>query len=326
MNIKILDCTIRDGGHLNNWDFDPICVKASYFAALNSGADYFELGYKFPATKTGLGKFGYCEDDFLISLFEPSEDCKPLVMIDTGKFDGVVLKECRPENTIIKGVRVTSYPYELEKALCIIEELKDKNYEVFLNLLAFSELTDEQFNVLENRQNKNMLNAIYFADSFGNFIPDDIVKNIYKLKQAGFNHIGFHAHNNLQLAFANVLKAVEHGCDYIDASIYGMGRGAGNLPIEILTGYLEKAGNSKYNTVPYLEVIERFYLKKYESFGWGYNLKSLLTGLKNIHPYYIDNLIKRQNCTIEELWNAPDFIKEKCPVSYSANKPSKTSE
>lgn len=320
MSIKIIDCTIRDGGHLNKWFFSPVCVKASYYAALKSGIEYFEIGYRTPSTAVGLGDFGYCKDEFMFSLFNSSDKCKLTVMVDAGKFDSSLFKECSPQNTSVRAVRVAAYPYELTKAISQIEELKIKGYEVFLNLMASSELNAEQFNILKSWENKNILQAVYFADSFGAFLPSDIPYHVEKLKSLGFEHIGFHPHNNLQMSFANTLKAIEEGVTYVDASIFGMGRGSGNLPIEVLVGYLEKQGNKNYNTVPYLEVIERFYTDLFQELNWGYKIQSLMGGLKNIHPYYIDDLFKRKTFTVDEIWNALDIVKEKCPISFSVEK------
>lgn len=320
MAIKILDCTIRDGGHLNKWHFNPLCVKASYFAALKSGIDYFEIGYRCPSSVTGLGEFGYCSDDFLFSLFNASEKCKLTVMIDAGKSDSSFFCECRPEKTPVRAVRVAAYPYELNKAIGQLENLKEKGYEVFINLMASSELTEAEFAILRGWKHKDILEAVCFADSFGAFIPSDIPQHVKTLRSLGFQRIGFHPHNNLQMSFANTLRAIEEGVTFVDASIFGMGRGSGNLPIEVLVGYLEKQGNSSYNTVPYLEVIERFYLELFKDLNWGYKIQSLMGGLKNIHPYYIDDLFKRKTYTVDEIWNALDIVKERCPISYSVEK------
>ncbi|MFA4980524.1 MAG: hypothetical protein WC589_23655 [Sphingobacterium sp.] len=320
MNTKILDCTVRDGGHLNNWSFDPLCVKASYFAALKSGADYFEIGYRMPKSKKGLGLFGYSHDDVLSSLVKPSDKCKLTVMIDAGKSDNSLFKQCKPDVTPIKAVRVAAYPYELQKAISLVEDIKDKGYEVFLNLMASSELNDEQYNQLRGWSNKVILNSINFADSFGSFLPTDISNHIQKLHDIGFKYVGFHSHNNLQLAFANTLRAMEEGVAYVDASIYGMGRGAGNLPIEVLIGYLEKSGFEEYNVSPYLDVIERYYQKISEELDWGYKIKSLMSGMKEVHPYYVDDLYNKNIYTVDEIWNALDFVKGTCPISYSADK------
>ncbi len=320
MEPKIIDCTLRDGGHLIEWKFSFECGKASYYAAIKSGVDFFEIGYRYPPTKKDLGEFGYCRDDFLLSLIKPSEKCKLLCMIDAGKCESSLFNECSPEITPLKGVRVAAYPYELKKALDLVEDLKKKKYEVFLNLMAYSAISPMQFKILEEWDKKDILSGVYFADSFGSFLPSEIPKHYALLKNIGFKRIGFHPHNNLQLAFANTLMAIDSGAQYVDASIFGMGRGAGNLPIEVLLGYFEKRGNKKYNTVSYLDVIERYYLSLYKEHDWGYKLTSLLSGLKNIHPYYVEELVKKRNYTIEEIWNSLDTINEKCPISFSADK------
>ncbi|MDI9337862.1 MAG: DUF115 domain-containing protein [Alphaproteobacteria bacterium] len=315
--MKIIDCTIRDGGHLNNWEFDPDVVKNSYYAALKSGVDFFEIGYRFPFQKKGCGAYGYSKDEFLFSTIEPNDKCKLLLMINASNAAEVEVKECKPELTPIKGIRVAAYPYEYEKAFTLLEELKNKGYLVYLNLMAASEINDVQYDQLKEWKNKNIIDCIYFADSFGSFLPTDIPYFIKKLQSLGFENVGFHSHNNLQMAFANTLIATDLGANYVDGSIYGMGRGAGNLPIEIFLGYLEKKGLKQYNTVPYLEVIDRYFYTMHREIEWGYKLETLIGGLANVHPYYIEEIFKRNTYTVDEIWNATKIIKENCPTSFS---------
>jgi len=317
MTLKVLDCTIRDGGHLNGWNFSDAIVRASYYAAVKSGVDYFEVGYRFAQPKEEWGKFAKCLDEDLFNLFEVKAACKLTVMIDAGKSDINEFKECRPELTPIRVVRVAAYPYELDLAFELCENLKTLGYEVFLNLMVISKFTDAEYDKLKNWQNKTILESVCFADSFGSFVPDDINYYFDKLISAGVGKISFHSHNNLQLAFANSIKTIELGAFSVDASIYGMGRGSGNLPIEILTGYLEKIGNKKYNPVSYIDVIDRFYLEENEKTPWGYRIQSLIGGLKNIHPYYVDGLFDKHLFTIDEIWTASELVKKDCPISYS---------
>lgn len=359
--LKIVDCTIRDGGHLNGWNFFDTEVQASYDAALKSGADYFEIGYRFSNIETDWGKFAKCADEDLFKTLKFEDACKLMVMINAGKSDISDFKPCKPELTPIKAVRVAAYPYELDLAFNYCETLKKLGYEVFLNLMVISKFSDEEYQKLENWSGKTCIDALYFADSFGGFVPDDIVFYFNKLKSMGFEKIGFHSHNNLQLAFANSLKAIELGAYVVDASIYGMGRGAGNLPIEILIGYLDKiengensAGNrssngelhsmldlnlksrvgllthqqkagyalnatrdyKKYNPLPYIEIIDKFYADKMQKTPWGYRVQSLISGLKNIHPYYVESLFDKQLFTADEIWEASELIEKKCPIAF----------
>lgn len=319
--MKIIDCSIRDGGHINKWHFNEDLVKASYFAASKAQVDYFEIGYKNdPNIVKGLGEFGYCDEKYISSLFKSLTDCKLLCMIDAGKYTGYYIPECKKTLTPFSGIRVAAYPYEAEIAINLIESLHAKGYEVFLQLMASSEWSKKEIDIIKNWKNKSFLKAIYFADSFGSYIPSDISEYIKKLRDIGFENIGFHSHNNLQMAFANTLQAIENGAKYADASIYGLGRGAGNLPIEILLSYLQTKGNLKYNVVPYLDVIDRFYEKLKNEIKWGYSLNTLLSGGRNIHPYYVDELVNSNIYTVEEIWNVLDKIKKDCPISYNKDK------
>jgi len=318
--IKIIDCTFRDGGHLNKWQFDPGLVRAAYFAAQKGRVDYFEIGYKNDSAKAGLGIFGYCDEKSIDSLFKPSEDCKLLFMLDAGKYIGYDIPDCKPGKTPFSGIRIAAYPYEAEITLELTEKLYKKGYEVFINLMASAEWSDRDLAILKKWKHKSMLEAIYFADSFGAYGPVEISSFIKKLRKMGFRHIGFHAHNNLQMAFANTMHAIKEGATYVDASIYGMGRGAGNLPIETLLSYLCKQGDKKYNVVPYLDVIERFFVQLFEKYRWGYSLQSLMGGVNNVHPYYVAELFNSHSYTVEEIWNILKTVKVKCPISFSGEK------
>ncbi len=313
---KILDCTIRDGGHLNGWNFSDECVKASYFAAIEAGIDYFEIGYRYKKPKSEWGKFATCDDNYLLSLFSPDKKCPVSIMINADKCTSEEFNECNPNLTPISIVRVATYPSTLDKALKLCEELKIKGYNLFLNLMAISEYKSSDFEILEKWENKNIIEAIYFADSFGAFLPDDVEKYYKKLKTLKFKNISFHAHNNLQLAFANCIKALELNLYSIDVSAFGMGRSAGNLPAEIITGYLNK-NNPKYTPVPYIDLIEKFYLNMHKETPWGYGVNSLMAGLKNIHPYYINALCDNKDFSAEEIWETSDLMKKFAPISFN---------
>lgn len=322
MALSILDCTIRDGGHLNKWDFSPSLVRAAFYAAQRSGADYFEVGYRYPPQTPNVGPFATCSDDLLFELVGVGvpDRCRLTVMIDAGKCETTYFSHCRDDLTPIKAVRVAAYPFELDKAMSQVVELHDKGYEVFLNLMASSELSEEDFAKLKNWPKKSIVSALCFADSFGSFLPGDVKSMVSRLKLAGFSRIGFHPHNNLQMAFANTLCAIEEGVDIVDASIFGMGRGAGNLPIELLIGHLESLEVPNYNCVPYIDVIERHFLDLRQKIEWGYTIPGLMSGLAKVHPYYVNTLFKDGLYTADEIWNALHVIKKQCPIAFSSEK------
>ena len=195
---------------------------------------------------------------------------KSVIMVNVSDFS----QEMFPGNENL-FVRVACHNDEISKGIEICEILYSKSYRVFLHLMNIDKI--ENFTPLKNWQNKTILTSIYFADSFGSLTPNDIEIYYKKLQELGFEKISFHGHNNMQLAFANTLKAIELGAYSVDATVFGMGRGAGNLPIELLIGHL-KTGDTKY----YFDLIEKYYANI--GLKWGYSLQTLKTGLENIHP------------------------------------------
>lgn len=260
---KILDCTIRDGGHLCGWDFDKKLVDETYSAACKSNVEFFELGYRMH--KNFKGVYSQCPDEIL-----PHGLSKIVVMVNISDFNEEDFKDGGGFY-----VRVACHSDEIQQGIEACEILHSKGFDVFLHLMNVDKIDD--FSPLHNWQNKEILTSIYFADSFGSFTPDVVEKYYRKLQTLGFENISFHGHNNLQLAFANSLKAIELGAYSVDATVYGMGRGAGNLPIELLIGHL-KISDLKY----YSDLIKNYYTKL--PYNWGYSLQTLQTGLENVHP------------------------------------------
>lgn len=256
---KILDCTLRDGSHVNNNEFSKECILDTIKTAEECAIDYVEVGYKVP--------------DCI-----KNSSAKLVVMVDAKNI---------PENCPIAispvFVRVACYPEQLLTAIDAVENFKEQGFGVFLHLMTADKFSD--YAVLKNWKNKNILESIYFADTFGAFLPNDVETIFKKLQDIGFEKISFHAHNNLQLAFSNTIKAIELGAYSVDASVFGMGRGAGNLPVELLLKYLNK-DNSKY-----LDLIKKYYIDMHGKYNWGYNYETLIGGLENIHPSKVKAIV-----------------------------------
>ncbi len=285
---KILDCTIRDGGHLTGWNFSNEIVTSTFKTALNSGIDYFEIGYL-----NGIGgKFARC-DDTIADIFGERDNIKIVAMVNAG---GNAYS--KPDKSFIDAVRIACHPEEVEIGIHLCEEFSDQGFEVFLHLMNINGMNDNHFNILFDWNNKSILSSIYFADSFGSLIPDDIQNYFKKLQLLGFNNISFHAHNNMQMAFANTLCAINYKAYSVDVSAYGMGRGSGNLPAELLLGYL------KMEPGFYLELIEKYYLGLYEKYRWGYSIPNLIGGIKNLHPRKISEL---STYSYSQMWEKSDI-------------------
>lgn len=311
--VRVLDCSIRDGGHLNQWNFDPDLVQKTYHAAGTSQIHAFEVGYRFSSVIKGMGVFGYCEDALLSKVLNRKEKVLLTVMIDSNKAEVGLFTE--KKFSPIDMVRVAAYPADLETALQQVEALKEKGYKVCLNPMASPELTEGHFRLLKEWGNKDILEAIYVADSFGTYDPFDVKREVTRFGDLGFEKIGFHAHNNLQLAMANTLAAIDCGVDWVDATVFGIGRGAGNAPMEILLGLLNRRGRN-FNEIPYLNLGHEHYQKLCRELKCYPRSETIMGGLKNVHPYYLDELFSTDKNALE-IWALLDKVKKECPVSYS---------
>lgn len=318
----IIDCTIRDGGHLNQWDFSSELVKDTYRASSNSGVDYFEVGYLTDDNSlqegSPYGKWMFSRKEDVNYIKNNFIGSKISVMINYGELS---INDILPkEEGCIDLIRIATYKEDLNKAIEFAESVLEKGYEVFLNLMAITYYTNEEIIEASRVLADSKIDTIYFADSFGSMMPMQVKEIVNILKRIPNKKIGFHAHNNLQMAFANAITALNEGASYIDATIYGMGRAAGNLPLEILIAYLQMQNLKKYNVIPLLDVIDKYYLHLKKQLKWGYSLPYMLSGIWDQHPKYSQQIFERKEYTIEESWNIMEAItKNQQQSSYSSS-------
>lgn len=294
--IKVLDCTLRDGGLVNNFRFEDSFVKKLYRANIRAGVDYMEFGYK--ASKdifdvNDFGKWKFCEEEDIRAIVgENDSDLKISVMADVGRtdFKHDILEH---KDSVIDVIRVATYIHQIPAAIEMIEDAKAKGYETTVNLMAVSKVHDEDLNSGLELLGQSGVDTIYLVDSFGAFYPEQIERlaDKYMNIAAKYNkQIGIHAHNNQQLAFANTIEALRNGVSLLDATVSGMGRGAGNCFLESLLAFLK---NPKYNLVPIMGFVEDEMLKlKAEGVVWGYDMPYLMTGVLNSHPSSAIKFIK----------------------------------
>ena len=285
-NIKVFDCTIRDGGLVNNFFFSDEFVKAIYQACVKSGIDYIELGKNNSPkimSEEEYGPWNFCkEEDLRRIVGDKKENIKIAVMSDIGR---VRKEELLPKSeSVVDMVRIATYVHQIHEAVELIEEAHKKGYETTVNIMAISKAFDDEIDEVLELVSKSPVDVIYIADSFGSFYPEQIKKLTHKYLEYAvkFNKkVGIHAHNNMQLAFANTITAAKSGASFLDATISGLGRGAGNCPLELLIGYLQ---SSKYKLEPLLKVIEEYIVPLEKELDWGYSIPYMITGLLNEHP------------------------------------------
>jgi 4-hydroxy 2-oxovalerate aldolase len=283
--IKVLDCTIRDGGLINNHDFDHRFVREVYKALSEAKVDYMEIGYKnskrlFNSKDYGLWKF--CEDDDIRKVIDGIEsETKISVMVDVDRVD---IEDIKPrKDSPVAMIRVASYVKDIDKAIYLVNHFADKGYETTVNIMAISRALDNELTeALQQLEKESKAQVIYIVDSFGSLYQETTellikkAKSILKTKE-----VGIHAHNNQQLAFGNTIEAIIHDANYVDATIYGLGRAAGNCPLELIMGFLK---NPKFDIRPILDVISKEFIPLREKIEWGYIIPYMITGILDEHP------------------------------------------
>jgi len=282
--IKVLDCSIRDGGLINKWQFSDELVRATYKALSEAGVDYMEIGYK--ASKElvdpeDLGKWRFCEEDDVKKVIDGIEsDMKLACMVDIGrvKEDEIL----RVQDSVFDLIRVACYVKDVDKAIALSDHIMDKGYETAINIMAVSTNLEKDIDEALEEISKTKVPFVYVVDSFGNMFSEDVTFLVNKYKNAlPGKTIGIHTHNNRQLAFANSIQAIIDNSNIIDASVYGIGRGPGNCPLELLLTFLK---NPKFEVRPILKIIEEYYIPLSQKVEWGYIIPYMITGVLNEHP------------------------------------------
>ena len=287
-DVKVVDCTLRDGGLVNNFEFTDEFVKDLYLANIKAGVDYMEFGYK--ASKEifdpkAFGKWKFCDEaDIRAIVGENVSDLKIAVMADVGRCD--YKKDIIPkEESVIDMIRIATYINTIPAAIDMIEDAHAKGYETTVNIMAVSKVSDKDLEAGLEMLAQTNVDVIYLVDSFGSFYPEQIEELTLKYMEIATKYgkkLGIHAHNNQQLAFANTIESLSRGASYLDATVNGMGRGAGNCYMELLLGFLR---NPKYNKIAIMSFVEKHILKlKQEGAIWGFDLPYLMTGILNAHP------------------------------------------
>ena len=287
-DIRVVDATIRDGGLCNNFRFADKFIKDLYQANVKAGVDYMEFGYKASKeifNEDDFGKWKFCNDSDIRKIVGDNKTgLKIAVMADVGRTDfqkDIIPKKDSP----IDLVRIATYINTIPAAVEMIEDCAKKGYETTINIMAVSKANTDDIKTALDILGQSSVNAFYIVDSYGALYPEQSrrLANLYcEYADKYGKSVGIHAHNNQQLAFANTIEAMTQGVSYLDATVDGMGRGAGNCALELLLGFLK---NPKYKVAPILKIIEEHTEKlKAEGVKWGYDIPYMLTGQLNTHP------------------------------------------
>jgi len=285
--LKVLDCTIRDGGLVNDHKFTDEFVTAVYEANVEAGIDYMEIGYKnsprlFPSDKFGPWK--HCdEQDIRRVVGENDTPLKLCAMADATKSDWKT-QIIPKQDSVLEMIRVAFYAHQVAEAVEMIHHSAEQGYEVSANLMAVSTNTEQEVDQVLEEVARTPASVLVVVDSFGSLYAEQIeilVKKYLEVGRSSGKAVGMHAHNNQQLAFANTIEAIIHGANRVDASMAGLGRGAGNCPMELLIGFLR---NPKFKIRAIYQVLQEQLLPLSRRHEWGPHVQYNITGQLNQHP------------------------------------------
>lgn len=302
--ISLLDCTLRDGGYINNWQFGNKEIKKISRRLVKAGIDIIEMGFltDLPHTKND-SLFGNCEE---IDLACPDKgDSLLAAMIALGE------KEINPASLPSKAdcgldiVRITFHKSDVEinRAISYAKCLMEKGYKVCMQPVGTIAYSDYDLLALIEKINNLSPFAFYLVDTLGSLYNADLLRLIYLADNnlSPSIKLGFHSHNNLQMAFSNAQRIIEHYSDrefIIDCSLYGMGRGAGNLCTELIAKYTNNIGLSSYDIASILDAIDNYIYPIFVKNSWGYNAHYYMAAIHKCHPNYASYLMNKQTLTM----------------------------
>jgi len=301
--MKILDCTIRDGGYYTNWDFDSDLIK-TYFEAMNQlPIEYLEVGYRSPKLEGYYGEYFYCPTSVLKKMSGLSEK-KLVIILNEKDIDASIVEELlTPCLGIITMVRLAIDPKNLIRAVGLAAEVKKMGFEVGFNVMYMSKWKEQPDFASSLQKVDAVADYFYMVDSYGGVYPSD-VKETYKMVKSKINcKIGFHGHNNLELGLINTLTAIECGVDIVDATVTGMGRGAGNLKTELLLTALNAKFELEVNFNHLSEVSDRF-VKLQKSYEWGTSLPYMVSGANSLPQKDVMDWVGKQYYSINSILRA----------------------
>lgn len=314
MKISMLDCTLRDGGYVNEWKFGRRNIETIIENLTEAGMDIVECGYLCDDGRDDLRLTKVNNVDALNAIISKDKllNCEFAMMIDLGNYD--VDRLCEYHNGAISIIRLAFHKRDIENAFEVARNIQDKGYKVFLQPMVSLCYTDKEFLELIDRTNKLMPAALYIVDSFGEMKKRDLIR-LFLMVDHNLNdkvQIGYHSHNNMQLAYSNAQALIEEHTDrelIVDATVMGMGRGAGNLNTELFAQYLNEEDRYRYNIQKLLRISDKVLNRIYSQSYWGYSLAHYISARHNCHPNYASYLNEKNNLTIDEI----DMMLSKMP-------------
>jgi len=327
-NLKLLDCTLRDGGYYNNWKFDLKDANNYLKQVYSSGVDVVEIGFYFFEKNKNYGEFAFVDNKILKKIIK-SKNTELAVMINGSDFLKIKGNYIFALNRVFKKkkldfsiIRIATHYRDVFKIIKFIKHLKNLGYKICLNLMQINNVkTVEIKKCLNKLKLSKSVDVFYFADSFGNLNPKKIKKICKTVRKNWHKEIGIHSHDNCGMALKNSIQAFKSGVTWIDGTVQGMGRGAGNAKTESLLKHF-----SKYNYHPNSinNISKKYFYNLKKKYKWGKSKYYKIAAKYNIHPTYIQMLQTDQRYKSKDIIKSISSLKKIVATSYDPKKLEKT--
>lgn len=305
-DIKLLDCTLRDGGYVNDWEFGHSNITSMFERLVDSGVDIIEIGFLDDRRPFDINRSIIPDTDSIEKIYGNIKKRPPMVfgMIDYGTCAIENIRPCR--ESYIDGIRVIFKKHIMHEAMAFCAELKKLGYHVFSQLVSVTSYTDEEMMELIGLVNEVKPDAVSMVDTYGLLDPPRLL-HYYEILDINVDeniYIGFHAHNNFQLAYANSRAFVDRETDrniIVDGTLYGMGKSAGNAPLELVSMYLNQQHGKDYKINPMLEAIDESIMDFYKKTPWGYKTYFYLSAYNRCHPNYVKQMQDKPSLSVSAI-------------------------
>ena len=292
--MKILDCTLRDGGYYNNWEFNRELINEYLKVMNNLEIDFVEIGFRFLDNVRTKGPTAYSDESFLKSLKIP-KNLKIGIMINAADFVNneniisLAKKKFLPKKkSIISLIRIACHQHEIESVIPLINWLKKSGYKVGVNIMQIPELTNKEIKKSVLKIRKTKVDVLYFADSLGSLNSKTTQQIIKKIRLYWKGSIGIHAHDNMGKALENSITAIKNSVDWIDCTVTGMGRGPGNTKTEYMILEFKR---KKEHLLNLLNLINDYFKPLKDKYNWGSNPFYYYAGMNSIHPTFVQEMM-----------------------------------
>ncbi|WP_252107374.1 MULTISPECIES: aldolase catalytic domain-containing protein [unclassified Halomonas] len=324
--IKQLDCTLRDGGYYNSWDFSEELIHEYLEAMHSAGVDIVELGLRSLKNTGFQGPCAFTTDEFIRGLTIP-DGLTVGVMVNGSELVGEVpqidaLERLFPNDAAhspVELVRIACHVHEFAGSLPAVTWLKKRGFMVGFNLMQVADRTEEEVKALAREAKAYPLDALYFADSMGSMNPDQAAQIIQWMRTEWDGPMGIHTHDNLGLALSNTLRAIDEGVTWVDATVTGMGRGPGNARTEELAIEITERRNKQVSMVPLMALLRKHFKPMQEHYGWGTNPYYYLAGKYGIHPTYIQEMLSDSRYDEEDVLAVIEHLRVEGGKKFSVN-------